>query len=83
MSCPLCDYPYRCPCDSCMEQSTSTLTPWIIIEDNLQACPCCGLTLSLDEWADLDWQHAKTQWRLSDQSGGCLSGIDPTRYIKT
>lgn len=75
MSCPLCEYPYVCPCESCKDRNPN-LRKWIRLDDYLEACPCCGLTLSMDELEELDMQRAREQYRLSNQSGGCLSGIE-------
>lgn len=79
MSCPLCQYPYRCPCKNCLERQCSLdIKPWIRFEGELadfEACPCCGTTLHIGEWEDLCWADAKLQYKISNQSGGCLSGI--------
>lgn len=78
--CPLCNYPYRCPCAACKDRNTdSMIQPWIRFEgeelQDCEACPCCGLTLHLDQWEDVSWDEAKLQYKMSNQSGGCLSGI--------
>lgn len=79
MSCPLCGYGYRCPCSNCMSLGDARgLRPWIRLDGEFQdfeACPCCGTMMHLDQWEDLSWDEAKVQYKYSNQSGGCLSGI--------
>lgn len=57
MKCPQCDNEYVCPCPACREREPH-LIPWIGEQDN-QSCSRCGLTKSLDEWFDVEWEQYK------------------------
>jgi len=59
MSCPLCGYIYVCPCKYCVDRKDPTFLKWSRIDGDEEACPICGLTLSIDEWEGLEWENHK------------------------
>ena len=63
MNCPICGYKYVCQCKACNDRTPPaedrTLPRWIRLENDMEACPVCGLAMHLDWWQDVEWEQFK------------------------
>lgn len=67
MSCPLCNYEFRCPCESCISRQTSD---WKYVSDSFNQCDKCKSILNMQYFYDLTKTRDELRTKLEKLAGG-------------
>lgn len=71
MFCPNCGQEQFCDCKNCQERNPQLVTQKWLTGNGPVACGKCGLTLSVDDWENIEWYIVK--WKEREATNEDLS----------